>query len=99
MNTREDYRNAFQIVRSVIAEWDPFSLILGGAPTDEFDGEVTTLLTCIRGIHNSHDAAAAVSSVFSASFEPEAFPLEACSEVGAKLFARLSEAGLVRNDA
>jgi hypothetical protein len=99
MKTHQDYGIAFEIVRAVIAEWDPYSLLGGGAQDDEFDREVAKLLTRIHDVHSADDAAAAISAVFSASFMPEDFPVPACAEVGARLYARLAEAGVINHDA
>jgi hypothetical protein len=98
MKTRPEYEVAQEIVRSVISEWDPYSLIGGGAPTDEFDAEVAKLLTRIRDIRSPRDAAAAISTVFSSSFEPDSFPVSACAEVGMRLYSRLIDAGVLRHD-
>ena len=99
MKTRQDYEAAFQIVRAVIAEWDPHALLGGGAPKDEFDDEVARVLTHICDIHSPNDAAAAISAVFAASFTPEDFSIPACAQVGAQLYARLAEAGVIEHDA
>ena len=36
MRTRADYDHAFGVVRQVIHAWDPYDLIGGGAPPDEW---------------------------------------------------------------
>lgn len=90
-----DYERALNITRELLREWDPYSLIAGGAPDDEFDAEAAQLVSRIPQIHSATDAAVALSQVFSAAFTPEDFPRHACTSAGTKLFARLSEAGLV----
>jgi Domain of unknown function (DUF1871) len=94
MRTREDYDRAVSIVRTVIAAWDPYALIGGGAPEDEFDREVAIVVTQIPRIASGRDAAMAVSRVFSGSLG-EMFTPEDCEEVGRRLFAALSSQGLV----
>jgi hypothetical protein len=44
LSSRDDYDRAFAIVRKVIAEWDPYGLIGGGAPLDEWDSAVAKIL-------------------------------------------------------
>jgi hypothetical protein len=95
MKTRAEYGRALDITRQVLREWDPFSLVAGGAPDDEFDSEATQFVTHIPQIHSATDAAEALSRVFSAAFEPAGFSAEACAPAGSKLFTRLSEAGLI----
>ena len=34
------YMRALEVVGSVIHDWDPYGLIAGGAPADEFDSEI-----------------------------------------------------------
>jgi hypothetical protein len=99
MKTRTDYEATLEIVRSVIAEWDPYSLLRGGAPKDEFDGEIAKIVTRVGNMHNPNDAAAAIADVFSSSFDGKAFDLVACAQVGAKLYRRLAQAGIVEHDA
>jgi hypothetical protein len=79
----------------VIDAWDPYSLLHGGAPTDEFESEASTLVSRIGHIHSPADAAREISSVFSRALEPQYFTVDACADVGAKLYSRLKGAGLV----
>ena len=95
MKTRADYDRALSIMHEALREWDPYSLIEGGAPCDEFDSEAAQLVSRIPQIHSPTDASVALSQVFSAALTPEAFSPAACASAGAKLFARLSDAGLV----
>jgi hypothetical protein len=98
MKTRQEYETAQGIVRSVISKWDPYSLIGGGAPGDEFDDEVARILTRIREMRSPKDAAAAISAVFSTSFDPKSFSVPACAEVGMRLYSRLVNAGVLKHD-
>ena len=95
MQTREDFGAAFLLVASVVRSGDPFCLIGTGAPSDEFDAEIAKLVSCIPRISSAASAAAALSSVFSASFEPTLFSSAQCAVPGQQLFAKLSAAGLV----
>jgi hypothetical protein len=35
------YQEAIAVATAVTNEWDPYDLIAGGAPKDEFEGEVS----------------------------------------------------------
>ena len=95
MKARSDYDAAIETVGSVINAWDPYSLLTGGAPRDEFEAEVSQLVTRIPRIHSPSDAAREISAVFSAAFEPQHFTVEACADVGTQLYQRLQNAGLL----
>ena len=73
MKTRADHDHALSITREVLREWDPYSLVAGGAPYGEFDSEAAEFVTLIPQIHSAADAAAALSQVFSAAFTPADF--------------------------
>ena len=95
MRTRADYDRAIAVVRRVIHEWDPYALIGGGAPSDEWDGEIAALVAQIPRIKSEEDAAHAVSRVFSSAFQPEGFSPVDCAEVGKRLYASVAESGLL----
>ena len=40
MRTRGDYERAIRLVREVVHRWDPYGLLAGGCPADEFDREI-----------------------------------------------------------
>ena|SRR5579872_5216744 len=92
---RAKYEEMWDITAAVIQQWDPYRLLGEGAPTDEFDHEIASVVAEIPRIHSAADAASAVSRVFSSSFEPQYFSVDACAEVGEKLFSALSDRGLV----
>ena len=46
------YKRALQVVGSVVREWDPYSLIAGGAPEDEFESEIAGVVAQIPRIKN-----------------------------------------------
>jgi len=94
MRTRADYDRAFAIVREVIHEWDPYGLIGGGAPADEWDSEIASLVAQIPRIRSQNDAAHTVSRVFSSAFQPEGFSPVDCAEVGRRLYSSLTQSGL-----
>lgn len=95
MKTRADYDRALSITRQTLREWDPYSLIGGGAPDDEFDSEAAQFVARVPGIQSPTEASLALSEIFSEAFTAEDFSPAACAAAGGRLFARLSEAGLV----
>jgi hypothetical protein len=95
MQTRAQYDQTFQLVREVIASWDPYSLIAGGAPPDEFDDEVARLVARLRGATSSTDVAEAVLRIFGEAFGESGFDVGSCSEVGQQIYSRISAAGLL----
>jgi len=92
---RAKYQRMWDITATVIKDWDPYRLLAGGAPTGEFDHEIASVVAQIPRIHSDADAAHAVSKVFASSFEADRFTVEMCSDVGKKLYAALSEQGLI----
>ena len=99
ISTTEDYERALSLVRSVLSGWDPYALLEGGAPADEFDGQAAELVRRSRDFTSPEAAARAVADVFSGSFGPEEFPLESCTAVGEALFQALTDADLLRGGA
>jgi hypothetical protein len=95
LKTKADYVRACRVVKRVIDEWDPYSLLAQGAPRDEFEAEVAAIARLIPTMHSRDAAAQAVSGVFSAAFEAKYFGLEACRRVGARLFDALRSDGLL----
>lgn len=98
MKTRKDYHQAVAIVRTVVEAWDPYRLIAGGAPSDEFEDEVSRLVALVPRVKSAHDAANALSRVFSAGFG-DGFSLAACEDVGRDLFDALASSGMVNGSA
>jgi len=96
---RAKYEQAVSVVRAIVHEWDPYSLLAGGAPPDEFDAEIASIVAQIPRIRSRKDAAHAISRVFSSAFQREGFTPDDCAETGAKLFDALSERGLVNEEA
>ncbi len=94
MKTRDDYDTATKIVASVINAWDPYSLLEGGSPPDEFEAEVAALVLRIRHIHSEEDAVREIATVFASAFQSHFTP-ERCTTVGAQLYSRLQEANLL----
>lgn len=89
------YKLAFEVVGTVIRAWDPYSLLALGAPKDEFDSEIASVVGQIQRIRSAEDAALVISRTFSSAFEPPLFTSEYCQEVGRDLFAALVEHGFI----
>jgi len=94
MKTRSDYDAALDIVASVINAWDPYSLLEGGSPSDEFEAEIAALVPRIRHIHSEGDASREIATVFAKAFDTTFTP-GTCAKVGAQLYSRLQEASLL----
>ena len=92
---RAKYEEMWDVTADVIRQWDPYRLLGEGAPTNEFEHEIASVVAEIPRIHSAADAVLAVSRVFSSSLEPQHFSADACAEVGRKLFSALSDRGLI----
>jgi len=95
VKTRSYYDAAIEPIGSVINAWDPYSLHTGGAPRDEFEPEIARLVARIPRIHSLGDAAREISVVSSATFKQQRFTVGVCADVGAKLYERPQNAGLL----
>ena len=93
--TRPERAKILDAVRSVIHEWDPYGLLAGGAPDDEFDGEISAVFRQLDRIRSSRDASHVISQVFSSSFEAELFQIEDCQSVGERLYEVLAQQGII----
>jgi hypothetical protein len=95
MTDRKQWKKIEAVVRAVIHEWDPYALVGGGAPEDEWDSEILKIVSRVRNIKTPAEATAAISDVFSVAFQPKGFTREDCTQVGQQLFDALTEAGLI----
>ena len=85
------------VVARVIRSWDPYGLLAGGAPSDEFDAEIAAVTAQIHRIAGPADAAHVVSRVFSNAFDADTFAVGRCRDVGERLFAALIESNLIES--
>jgi hypothetical protein len=69
-----------------------------GAPADEWDSEIASVVTQIPRIKSENDAADAVSRVFSSAFQPDGFSPSDCAEVGRQLYLALHNSGLLASE-
>jgi hypothetical protein len=86
---KKDYKNLFLIVKAVIHRWDPYSLLAMGAPEDEFDSEIASVVSQLNRIHSAKDAAQVLSRVFTSSFG-QGFKPESCLEIGELLYKAIN---------
>lgn len=96
--SKKSYDRVIATVRSVIHDWDPYGLLEMGCPLDEFDTEIGCVATYVPHIGSANDAAQAISTVFSASFEEAGFSTQDCAGVGEALFEALSRSGLLTGE-
>ncbi|MDR2975248.1 MAG: DUF1871 family protein [Propionibacteriaceae bacterium] len=94
MPQAEQWRALFSIVKRVIDEWNPYSL-LPDAPSDEFDQESRAIAQRITKASSITDIAHIISEVFSRSFEPESFPLDRCLAVAESIKTRMPSHRLI----
>jgi len=94
VKTKHDFELAKEIVRDSIHRIDPYSLLSGGSPKDEFDSEIISIVgqlyRCGSGRDVSHTISRVLSSSFGEKYESKAFEKE-----GLNIFTALKEKGLV----
>lgn len=95
MKTKEDYKRAQLVVKAVIDAWDPYALLAGGAPRDEFSEEIDQIVRHLPQIKSEDDAIKVISEVMASSFDADNFKRATCVEVGKQLFARCIEEKLI----
>ena len=93
--SKKKYKQMLSIVKVVIDRWDPYGLLDGGAPEDEFENEIALVVAKVKRIRTEDDAARVLSEVFSETFEPHLFTVEACTQVGHELFHDLKKANFI----
>jgi hypothetical protein len=68
---RREYRPVRNAVAAIIARADPVNLLALGAPGDEYDGEVSVILTQLDAARSEHDVRAIVRGEFVRRFGEE----------------------------
>ncbi len=97
LSTKADYEQVLLAIKEVIHSWDPYALLSGGAPEDEFDGEIGKLATKLREIKSEKDIANSLRQVFESSFELNASDDEYL-KIGEKLFLNLKKHNVLTNE-
>jgi hypothetical protein len=94
MKTKKDYKKTQEIVREAIHRIDPYALLAGGSPDDEFDSEIISIVgqlqRCGSGKDIAHAIARVLTSSFGEKFEPSEFETE-----GEHIYAELQQSGLI----
>lgn len=62
---------SFEIIKSGIHEIDPYCLLKGGAPDDEFDSEINSIVKQLHKCYNPKDLAQIIAQILSSSFGEE----------------------------
>ena len=88
LNNKADYNQALNAVKEVIHAWDPYGLLAGGAPSDEFDPEIAKLVTKVRTISTEEDAVRSIEEVFADFLGDDGSKME-YKIIGKKLFENL----------
>jgi len=97
MKTRKEYDDAFRIVRAAVASWDPFGILGGGAPEDEWDQEIARLLPRIQRAITSADVAREIAVAFGDSIGGTPISAKEVDDVATGIFLRLKTAGLLQS--
>ena len=84
-------------IKRVLLDWHPYPGLSTDMEDPELDGEVRSVYRQIDRISSAADAAHVIARVFASSFGDNArFSPDACREVGAALYAILSERGSLK---
>jgi hypothetical protein len=95
LRTRDDYDRAIAVTREVVHAWDPYDLIAGGAPADEFDDEIARMVARLPKIADPATAGQHVEDIFTAQFGRGVLDRKEADAIGERWFAALRQAGLL----
>jgi hypothetical protein len=95
MRTRDDYDRAFAIVRAAVARWDPALLLSGGAPADEWDAEIASLLPKLRTSKTSANLADELFALFGGRCGQATVGFEECRAAATEIILRLKTEALI----
>lgn len=94
---KQEYQEIRETVTLALNEWDPYDLIQGGAPENEFIEEATEIAAKIEVTKTPTELAEVISEVFSANFESNLFPVEACLPIASKILYEIQARGLLKS--
>ncbi|MFA5260882.1 MAG: hypothetical protein WC450_06615 [Candidatus Omnitrophota bacterium] len=83
---KQKYKIMFNSVKQIINDWDPYQLIEGGTPGNEFESEIAQLLAGLSKCKSVEDVINLTSKIFSESFGSSGFSFEDCNSVGTKIY-------------
>jgi hypothetical protein len=95
MRTRQEYDQAISILRTAVARWDPFGLLGGGAPADEWDAEIALLLPKIQKANTAVEIARQLAAVLGERLGDTLLSSEECNTVAVEIYLRLKTDGLL----
>ena len=81
-------------MRESIHRIDPYSLLAGGSPDDEFDSEINSIVGQLQRCGSGRDVAHAIASILTSSFGEKFEPSEFESE-GQHIYAELQRNELI----
>ena len=93
---KQDYEEILHTVEQALNEWDPYDLMKGGAPENEFSEEATRIAARIMETDSPAELAHVISEIFSRSFENNVFSVEECLSVASRIFGTLEVRGLLK---
>jgi len=94
MKSKEDIDVVQVIVRDSIHRLDPYSLLSGSSPKDEFDSEIMSIVGQLHRCKSESDVAHTIARVLSSAFGDKYDPSD-FQEEGVKIYTALKENGLV----
>ncbi len=92
--TKQDYKIGLEIVREEIHRIDPYSLLEGGCPEDEFDSEIASIANQLTRCKSGKDVAHAITRVLNSSFGEKHKPSE-FEDAGTAIFEKLHAKDLI----
>ena len=89
-NKQQDFILAEKIVRAAIHRIDPYGLLEGGSPEDEFDSEIRSITNQLQRCKTESDIAHAIARTLTSSFGEKFDPSEFREESN-RVFLELKE--------
>lgn len=98
--TQRKFAQGADIVRPIINEWDPYQLFAGRAVDDEYEHEILSVARQIlERARSENDVIHIVSRVYALSFgDAEQFSIEACHDVGTRIFQAIKAEQLLPDE-
>ncbi|MGZ3687308.1 MAG: hypothetical protein ACXVBW_03350 [Bdellovibrionota bacterium] len=93
---KKKYSELADIVREVINKSDPYSLLAGGSPPDEFDSEISKIVPEAIKPSTNREFAAHIAKVFGDSFGHKDFTVENCLGMADEIRSKLKRKGLLK---
>ena len=93
MNEKQTAKATTRVVRESMHRMDPYSLLSGGSPADEYDSEILSITSKIQRCRSGEDVAGAIAAVLNKSLS-ESLSSEVYEEEGALIYEALVELGV-----